>query len=524
MFLTVYIPSTQVQNVHEIPHISPSLQISQEDFSYFVSNNEWGLYFLYVLPIPILITCVGILLILILQINLISRFCCNCAKCLCNIRIDTIGKDHNEERRHDTEQNNGKCDFFTWTVSMFTAVYSLVTVATILIIGSFIANANLSNVLNIVISSLEELATVISEFNAIMSKLQTEEIALFTVINSNACQVVKNVNSQLIAGVNLLIEKTNYIISATILLPNYASRAATYIASYDFFKNIIFISIFTVTLVVILSFGISTHFKTSTGLKICIALGELLFVVNALTTSAILFALIITADFCMDPIEGTKSFFMPPDSAQYSVVNYYLTACGTDVDPSESTSSPNENSLQARLAAILKILEKLQQTASGSSGQCINEVTGITTAMTTNIQAATTSIECSRINSIWHTAVVSGVCQRGFSSLFNLLILQGAMLVVFYMLMWVASIFYQTFAYGDYLERRPGDVEKGRSEEKVESEHVVEMVNIYKCDSEIPDPLANPLNEECKGAECVSRFGGEMKDGSEMYEVKLDDT
>jgi hypothetical protein len=224
----------------------------------------------------------------------------------------------------------------------------------------------------------------------------------------------------------------------------------------------------------------------------------------------------MTSGFCLDPISGTLAFFTS-DTLQYFVVNYYLTACGPEATASQQQSSSNSNNLQSILAELASIFREVDRITSIFGGECSRGVKQNTNEILHNIQSATAATECSRVHSLWHTAVVSSVCQRGFTSLYNLLILQGIMLIFFYVMLWITSIVYQTFQLDETsLPKYEGD---GDGEMKVEEG----IVSVDAGGIELTSTSAQVVNAANISTTALYPGSNNLNIEPELHEVKLDD-
>ncbi len=463
--MLAYTPSANVEAGH---------RISGQDFS----TDE--AYLTTVLTTPIVLTVLGVLSLVILNIALCCRNCFKCCRCEPN--------DHHTEKGHDHDSLSQRMSYINHQKFMVFIV-EMVLCACVMLADMFCFYGYTG-----IVAGGEDLNDALDLINQLLTsavdgakaiKAQTVTMNSLAVL-SQETTCPPNGSSSLTAaytGLKILIAATGTAMDAVVnamgpIQENVATNKNFINDTLIAYADVFVFLVFSFAFVSVCLFVIFRLLRSTCGTKIAISWGMLTFLILLLVCLPFMIFSSIFGDFCMAP--SANAVKNAPADIQEKLRFYSTCAAGL-----EDVVGDNLKTGKDKLAEIIStITTQMLGYCDGTAGPPsrspveLNKIDNIQTALTLNLDKIITAASCVKVQEIWFKIVNDALCTNFYSGIYSLWVSQFVTSFFLFLLIVQASISYHYFAKSSVYVSTEGAIElpeKGSNPSDVKENLAEEM-------------------------------------------------
>lgn len=408
--------------MHEVPHLAyVNHQLHKTDNTFGVSAGDYyNVYTKSLLPIPVIIACIGTIAIIFLSLSLCFRTCCTSLRCM-----PMFNKD-------------GTLPFSAFATTALPVIIGVFCVFAIVANQAVLfGNRDLNDAVHIIKNAFSFLANafnnlyvdgIILENNA--DALQTNTTAAV----DSGCVAAATLTPDIQSFQDNVDSYMNYVSP----LPGevaHARHKITTIGVHD--KNaslwVLYVAAWVVTLLYIFGQSCRSKVALQSGISITTVLMEVLICFCA----AEMVLLIGLGDFCMAP---QHNFLQAMSNASnYPTIEYYVTCEG---------DAPFEDDIQSArnyLNLVSTNIDLLQTTCPGN--EYVDNLAEIIPRVYGALDDISNNTDCGPYMVQAQTVLEHGVCHSGFQGFFTVWVSQYLLTFCLFVVTVAASLSYQYFDY-----------------------------------------------------------------------------
>jgi len=451
-------------------------------------------YIQKVLTTPIVLTVLGVLSLIVLNIAFCCRKCFKCCRCEPNDHHTEKGHDHDSVSKRVSYINHQKLMVFI--VEMF--LCGCVMLADMFCFYGYTG----------IVAGGEDLNKALSLINTLL----TDAVGGATAVQGHTVSInglifaSRNVDcppdtsgdaiDDAYDGLKTLSDTTaaamKIVIDALGPMKDNVSENKDYINDYLIaYADVFVFLVFSFAFVSVILFVVFRLFRSQCGTKVAIAWGMLTFLILLLVCLPFMIFSSIFGDFCMDP--SGNAIAQAPDAIK-NKLTYYST-CELGVGIADEVG----DNLRAGKTAIVNLINSITSALTCETGGCkcttatvgtsyvkLRAIATLGTALGASLQGIIDAASCPKIQTIWFTIVNDALCTNFYSGIYSLWVSQFITSFFLFLLIVVASISYHYFAKSTVYVSTEGSADKGQAPslgQRAESAVEMQKLNDYE-DSE----------------------------------------
>lgn len=427
-----YTPVALVKAAHNIPHFDKTFSASDSSFAIYDNGNINQTYLIGVLMFPCVIMVLGILSIIIYQLTLCFRFCCQCCCKTCNSfqPMMTAPDDKTMFCCRIAKYKPVLIGFFY--LSLVCAVASNFC----MYMGHNYLDKSFSSGYDSLIALADVMNNVITSTNGLIAN--SNEMS--AMLDSQACSEVFDSNDDANAKLSNFNSSSSGISGVVGSYPHKIEHAADIFIQYRGQMNEVLYIYFGFILFVILLHVVLTCCRSKVFLNILIAFTELIVLTLTIVAGLEMVLVMLFGDFCMDPAtnainiitgssgsgdddgsssSGSGSSGSSGNSSSTNILTYYLQCQGTN-----QFIDPLHNATSALLTFNDTVYAQVQSARAAANNQslgtvCLREFQSSIVDVIGSLGNITRSVECKPVYEVWDMAVNTSFCNYAFSGIFT---------------------------------------------------------------------------------------------------------
>jgi len=463
--MSAYTPSANVEAGH---------RISGQDFS----TDE--AYLTTVLTTPVVLTVLGFLSLVILNIALCCRKCFKCCRCEPN--------DHHAEKGHDHDSLSKRMSYINHQ-KLMVFIVEMVLCGCVMLADMFCFYGYTG-----IVAGGEDLNVALDLINQLLKgaldgakaiKVTTFSMTLLTDRSENiTCPPAGPGASGLTAaygGLKTLIGVTSTAMDAVVnamgpIQENVATNKNFINDTLIAYADVFVFLVFSFAFVSVCLFVIFRLFRSTCGTKIAIAWGMLTFIILLLVCLPFMIFSSVFGDFCMAPSEN--AVMNAPAEIQEKLRFYSTCAAGLEDVVGDNLRLGKDKLGEILSTITTQMLGYCDGSSSTRSRVELDKIDGLSTLLMQNLDKIISAASCVKVQEIWFKIVNDALCTNFYSGIYSLWVSQFVTSFFLFLLIVQASISYHYFANSSVYVSTEGAIElteKGSNPSDVKENLAEEM-------------------------------------------------
>jgi hypothetical protein len=405
-----YDPVASVRAAHSIPHFDNTFTIVDSSFNVLEGGSINSTYLLGVMSMPICIMVIGVLSIIIYQLCLCFRFCCQCCCRTCNAYHPMIVPENDKSifcvrlLRH-----RPLLMAFFWICLIFAAVANFCM---------YIGHTNIAKAFHTGGNSLTALADVLYNVDDATAGLVASANGMYDLMNSQTCDQFFSSDDDASEQLSIFNTSSQHVGGVIGNFPSKIDDARDTFVSYQGMTDLVLFIYFAFILFIILLHVLLTCCRSKAFLNFLIAFTELVVLTLTLVAGVEMIVVVLLGDFCMAPADSTISLILGNASGN-NLLTYYLKCEGTNL-----FIAPLENSTIALYDLNATVYRQVEDARAASSNATLGQacLTSFESNIVSVVGAVTNishSIQCQPVYNVWNLAINESLCNYAFTGFFT---------------------------------------------------------------------------------------------------------
>lgn len=443
--MLAYTPSANVEAGH---------RISGQDFS----TDE--AYLTTVLSTPIVLTVLGVLSLVILNIALCCRNCFKCCRCEPN--------DHHTEKGHDHDSLSQRMAYINHQ-KLMVFIVEMVLCACVMLADMFCFYGYTGIVaggedLNDALDLINQLLTSAVDGAKAIKGHTVSMKGLADISQSVSCPPPSSGDSLTTAytGLKTLIAATGAAMDAVVnamgpIQGNVATNKDFINETLIAYADVFVFLVFSFAFVSVCLFVIFRLFRSTCGTKIAIAWGMLTFLILLIVCLPFMIFSSIFGDFCMAP--SANAVMNAPAEIQEKLRYYSTCAAGLEDVVGDNLKLGKDKLAEIISTITTQMLTYCDDSAVNRSPAELNKIDNLQILLTQSLDQIITAASCVKVQEIWFKIVNDALCTNFYSGIYSLWVSQFVTSFFLFLLIVQASISYHYFAKSSVYVSTEGAIE-----------------------------------------------------------------